>query len=316
MIKHDLSRYEEFIIKHNINLEYNYQNKKEEVYIIDETGLKLDETLGFDILKRLKIVDIKYYSFDKIEIVLDCEKSPCGIKYIKLIFEDIMHYNGDYIYSGSIDFIYLKEGFRLEIKEKKKNRNNKSVNFYEVEAKFLTIKRIEEIDLSHNKELKYKSKIVENNELARTLEEKWKLSNEQFYEIYKSNDRYNTYIEDGLNQLNLSKDLSYFLYNMHIIHCSVLDYGKTYNHDEFYLRLDVDNSMYVEDNQGNIKYNDKLIQIKFIKVLSLEVDGIVRGNINCWYNKGYYDNSYQLGLCVDGKIMTIRAKDIIIEVLV
>ncbi|MEG0856277.1 MAG: hypothetical protein RSG52_07345 [Terrisporobacter sp.] len=134
MEQYGISRYEEFIKKYNKTVNYNNLEVKKDVCILDETGLELDRTLKFDILNRCKIIHIEYSSFDKIEITLDCDKSHCNTRYIKLVFEDIMYCNGDFIYSGNIDFIYLKEGFRFEIKENKKSKKMKDVSYYEVES--------------------------------------------------------------------------------------------------------------------------------------------------------------------------------------
>lgn len=71
MIKYGISRYEEFIEKYNLNINHNSFNKKKEVCILDETGLDIDETMSFEILNNLKIVDIQYSLFDKIEVILD-----------------------------------------------------------------------------------------------------------------------------------------------------------------------------------------------------------------------------------------------------
>ena len=171
MIKHGISRYEEFIQKYNLNSNINDNsfNKKKEVYILDETGLDLDESMEFEILNNLKIIDIQYSLFDRIEVILDCENSPCNIKYISLIFEDIMYYKGDFIYSGNIDFIYLKKGFRFEIKEKKKSKKMHRVNSYEVEAQFLTIKRIDKVILKDRKSFK------SNDDLIEKMKKKWNI---------------------------------------------------------------------------------------------------------------------------------------------
>lgn len=319
MIKHGISRYEEFIQKYNSNINHNSFNKKREVCILDETGLNLDESMAFERLNNLKIVDIQYCSFDKIEVILDCGKSPCNIKYISLVFEDIMYYNGDFIYSGNIDFIYLKKGFRFEIKEKKKSKKMNQVNYYEVEAQFLTIKRIDKVTLRKSKSFK------NNDDLIEKMQEKWNISYEKAYEASISNP---AYIRGGLllcnndkdynnriQQMNISNDLKYFIYNINFIDCSIIDYGKTYNEDEFYLRLDIDDTNYVSDKNGNIKYNYKLVQIKFIGVISIDIDDMIHGYVNSMYEKIHHDDSYELGLCVKGKFMTIHAKDLIIEVL-
>lgn len=321
MIKYGISRYEEFIQKHNsnTNIIHNSINKKKEVCILDETGLDLDESMAFEILNNLKIVDIQYSLFDQIEVILDCEKSPCNIKYISLIFEDIMYYKGDFIYSGNIDFIYLKKGFRFEIKEKKKSKKMHHVNYYEVEAKFLTIKRIDEVILSKKKSLK------SNDYLIEKMQKKWNISYEKAYEASMSS---TSYIREGLllcnndknydndiQHMNMSDDLKYFIYNVNFIDCSIIDYGKTYNEDEFYLKLDIDDTNYISDKNGSIKYNYKLIQIKFTGLISIDIDDIICGYVNSMYEKIYYDSSYELGLRVNSKFMTIHARDLIIEVL-
>lgn len=320
MKKYGISRYEEFIQKYNSNLNIIHDiPDKKEVCILDETGLDLDESMEFEVLNNLKIIDIQYSLFNHIEVILDCENSPCNIKYISLVFEDIMYYKGDFIYSGNIDFIYLKKGFRFEIKEKKKSKKMHQVNYFEVEAQFLTIKRVDKIIL------RKKKNFINDDNLIKKMQKKWNISYEKAYEASISN---LAYIQEGLllcnndkkynniiKHMNISDDLKYFIYDINFIDCSIIDYGKTYNEDEFYLRLDIDDTNYISDKNGNIKYNYSLVQIKFIGVISIDIDDMVCGYVNSMYEKIHYDNSYELGLRVNNKFMTIHARDLIIEVL-
>lgn len=230
-----------------------------------------------------------------------------------------MYYNGYFVYSGNIDLIYLKKGFRLEIKEKKKSKKMNQINYYEVKAQFLTIRRIDEVISRKKKSLQGDNYLIEK------MQKKWNISYEKAYEACTSSP---AYIREGLllhnndknynnsiQQMNMSNDLKHFIYDINFIDCSIIDYGKTYNEDEFYLRFDIDDTNYIIDKFGNIKYNYKLIQIKFIGVISIDIDDMIHGYVNSMYEKIHYDNSYELGLCVNGKFMTIHAKDLIIEVL-
>ena len=193
------------------------------------------------------------------------------------------------------------------------------VNSYEVEAQFLTIKRIDKVILKDRKSFK------SNDDLIEKMQKKWNISYEKAYEANKSNlayigeglllDNNDKNYNNSMQHMNISNDLKYFIYNITFIDCSIIDYGKTYNDDEFYLRLDIDDTNYISDKNGNIRYNYKLVQIKFIGVISIEIDDMVRGYVNSMYEKIHYDNSYELGLRVNSKFMTIHARDLIIEVL-
>ncbi|MEG0856281.1 MAG: hypothetical protein RSG52_07365 [Terrisporobacter sp.] len=163
-------------------------------------------------------------------------------------------------------------------------------------------------------------------DLIEKIQEKWNLSYERASQLCSTN---SGYIQEGLllsksgesydnnlKNLNISNDLKDFLCDIKFIDFSIIDYGKTYNDDEFYLRLDIDNNNYINDKNGNIKYNDRLIQVKFIGVISIDVDSITRGYVNYMYEKIHHDYSYDLRLCLNGKFMAIHAKDIVIEVLI
>lgn len=326
MIKYGYSKYEEFIQNYRKDTNDINDRKTKEIYILDEIGLNLDTNLNFTMLNNCCILDFKFNLYDEIVITLDCHKSPCNIKYIELVFEDIMYYDTNNIYCGNIEFTCLKEGFRLQINEKKKSKQGKNVNICLIEAKFLTLKKtvlpkIAKRNIYEYDRFKDKKKLVEN------LQKNWNLSYEDAFKVSKSRymrifmymqenwclDEYGDLDENMINGLNISNDLKYFLLNIGCFDCSVKVYGKTYKHDEFYLRIYMDESDYFPSGKG---YEYKLIQIRFIGVKSLNIEPEICGRINYRYEKIYCDNSYQLGLCIDGEFMNIHAEDVVIDVLI
>lgn len=323
MFKHGISRYEEFIQNYKNEENYIDENKIPELYIIDDSGLNIDENMTFDILDDLKIIDIEVDLFDKIIVTIDCSESLCDVSYLQFEFEDIMSCNG---YRSnckrSIDFVYLKEGFRLEFIQKKKNNKVKNTNSFEIEAKFLTIKKIYRNELIENKlkNDKYRNSdyIEDRKQIAKKLHTGWNISYKQAYEaIYnvESGEKpyfvydgllknyYEEFDKNYLDDLDISLDLKYFLQNLTLTETSIYRYGKTYKNDEIYLILTAfDGSKYI------------IIAIKFKGVISFNIEESY-GYIDYWYEKIHYDKSYEISLGTHSNFINIHTKDIEIELI-
>lgn len=342
-MKFGMSAYEKFLQKYKPEINNTHENKINKAYIIDKTELNLDKTMNFDILNNCKVIHSEGSLYENIVLTLDCTAAQSKVKFITLSFEDIMYSNLSYIYSGTVEIIFLKEGFRFEIKDKKKNKKIKQERVCLIEARRLTIESIpEEYILQKINSAEVKEKL-DKDDLTRLLQSKWKLSYEDALEISENefmNIRVGKHInenrelnKDSIRKLDISKDLKYFLLNIGILDCEIIDYGRTYNKDEFYLRIYRDKSHHVIERSGYVtdiednRYGYELIQIKFIGVISIDIDDLVLGTISYRYEKIYDNNSYKLGLCSEsytsgssglcrtGNFITIHAKDLEIEVL-
>lgn len=320
MVKHGISRYEEFIQNYKNEENYIEENKINELYIIDDSGLNIDENMTFDILDDLKIIDIEVHLFDKIIVTIDCSESLCDISYLQFEFEDIMSCNG---YKSnckrSIDFVYLKEGFRLEFIEKKKNNKVKNTNSFEIEAKFLIIKKICRNEFIENELKKDKYRICDDRKkIAKKLHTMWNISYKQAYEAIQDvesgvkpyfvydgllKNYYDGFDKNYLDNLDISSDLKYFLQDLTLTETSIYKYGKTYKNDEIYLILTAfDGSKYV------------IIAIKFKGVISFNIEESY-GCIDYWYEKIHYDKSYEISLGTHSNFINIHTKDIEIELI-
>ena len=342
-MKFGISTYEKFLQKYKLDITNMHENKINKVFIIDKTQLNLDKTINFDILNNCKVIDSEGSLNESIVLTLDCTDTQSGVKFIKLLFEDIMYSNVSYIYRGTVEIIFLKEGFRFEIKDKKKNKKIKQERVCLIEARRLTIEGIPEEDvLKKINSIEVKKKL-DQDDLKRLLQSKWKLSYEDALEISENefmNIRVGKYInenselnKDSIRKSDISNDLKYFLLNIGILGCEIIDYGRTYKRDEFYLRIYRDKSHHIIERSGYItdiednRYGYELIQIKFIGVISIDIDDLALRTISYRYEKIYGDNSYKLGLCSEsyisgssglrrtGNFITIHAKDLEIEVL-
>lgn len=244
MIKYGVSRYEEIIKKYKNKEETNYQIEENELYIIDYTGLHIDENLNFNRLDEAEIIDIETNLFDKVTVTIDCNKLFGYTSHIQLEFEDIMTCN---VYKPrvkvSVEFICLQEGFRLEFIEKKKNNKLKNTNYFEIEAKFLTIKNIEckeflENKLNHKKNEIYDYDEINRKKTLKNLHTRWKLgyrdANEAINKVENGETPY--YIGENINleELDISKYLRYFLEELVLTETTIYKYGKTYKNDEFF----------------------------------------------------------------------------------
>lgn len=323
MDKYGISRYEELIKKYKNEVTYNSEIKINELYIINDTGLNIDKDINFDILDGLKIIDIEKHLFDKVIVTIDCRESQCDSKFIQFEFEEIMTCNG---YKSSckrsINFVYLKEGFRLEFTEKKKNNKSNNTNCFEIEAKILTIRKVD-IDeyKSKNSECEVYDFIEFNRKkTAKNLHTRWNINYKQAFEAINTveNGEKPYFMYDGLlkdcncgfdkeflDNLGISDDLKYFLYDLVLTETIICSYGKNYKNDEFFLILKAfDGSKYI------------LIAIKFKDIISLNLDDNVGGYIDYWYDKIHYDKSYELSLGTSSDFINIHAKDIEIEFIV
>lgn len=236
-----------------------------------------------------------------------------------------MYYDigGNFNHCEKIDIERLKEGFRINFINKRKNKKCMISDFLEIEAKELIIK-----DINKNEFLEIKSKYPLNlvkltkqevmYDLIYKFKQYFNTSYEKAYEIYNTSYKLNglgTIIYDGnlkkINELNLSQNKKVFLNKILdlLLYSLIYDFGKTYKESEFYIC--------VRPEGGNYQ----ILQIKFINLQSVQFDvtdifEIRHDNkIQNIYINLNNENLFELVLNVDDGFIKIKFEDVIIECL-
>ena len=173
MKEYGISKYEELMKKYKREIECDQVDTREYM-ILDETGLSLDESLEFCVFKKSKLLDCKLDLIEKVELILNSSDSNCGFEFVKFTFEDLDFYENKFTYKDldiwedikngwqkyilkAVEFIVLKGKFRIlfefnlelrdKTKVKEKVKSKKKPQIIQIEARYLTIEKINNFEL-------------------------------------------------------------------------------------------------------------------------------------------------------------------------
>lgn len=321
MNDYNISNYEKYLIKNKKD------TKSDDLFqcIQEYSSIKNNSKVNFN---NIKILDMELLEgdmfFNEVDLILSYQENQ-QLKYIHFEFKKIMYYDigGNFNHCEKIDIERLKEGFRINFINKRKNKKCMISDFLEIEAKELIIKGI-----NKNEFLEIKSKYPLNlvkltkqevmYDLIYKFKQYFNTSYEKAYEIYNTSYKLNglgTIIYDGnlkkINELNLSQNKKVFLNKILdlFLYSLIYDFGKTYKESEFYIC--------VRPEGGNYQ----ILQIKFINLQSVQFDvtdifEIRHDNkIQNIYINLNNENLFELVLNVDDGFIKIKFEDVIIECL-
>lgn len=319
MNDYNISNYEKKIIRNKKNTRSDDLFQ----YIQKYSSIENNSKANFN---NIKILDMELLEgdmfFNEIDLIFSYQENQ-QLEYIHFEFKKIMYYDigGNFNHCEKIDIERLKEGFRINFINKRKNKKCMISDFLEIEAKELIIK-----DINKNEFLKIKSKYSLNlvkltkqevmYDLIYKLKRYFNISYEKAYEIYNTSYKLKnlgTIIYDGnlkkINELNLSQNKKIFLTKILdlLLYSQIDDFGKTYKESEFYICVCPEGGEY------------RILQIKFINLQSIQFDvadilGIRHNSkiINIYINLNN-ENLFELVLNIEDGFIKIKFEDVIIE---
>lgn len=151
MNDYNISNYEKYLIKNKKD------TKSDDLFqcIQEYSSIKNNSKVNFN---NIKILDMELLEgdmfFNEVDLILSYQENQ-QLKYIHFEFKKIMYYDigGNFNHCEKIDIERLKEGFRINFINKRKNKKCMISDFLEIEAKELIIK-----DINKNEFLEIKSK--------------------------------------------------------------------------------------------------------------------------------------------------------------
>ena len=313
-----------------LNLDYKYEEKHSENVIISP---KYRHILKDNLLEGAIVKYESYDSFNEHIIELDCTKTKCEFDYLRFTFKSLLYDIEIFLDKmfTKVELYKIKDGFRIifsiyqqennEYKEdflKSQDKIKRDELCYIMEAKELIIEEIKSISSeNYIDEYLKKSKSKKGEEFKLKILQQW-MDNEDIGYYYRFNelismskvitDEY--YTLKKAKNLNLSKDLQYFVENFDFRECAVNDFGMK-DDGNFYINIEK-GSNYFEFNED--KPEVKLLQITFKGTKNVEANNI--GLIDSCCIKIDYDDMIEVQLLVESDgyhILKVNAQDLVID---
>lgn len=317
--------------KSSLKLDYKYGEEYSKNVIITP---KYRHILKDNLLNGAIVKYESYDFFNEHIIELDCTNTKCKFDYLRFTFKSLL-YDTEFFLDKmftKVELYEIKDGFRIifsiyqqennEYKEDYLKLEDKKIKreelCYIIEAKELIIEEIKSIFYENDiDEYLKKSNTKKGEEFKLKILQQW-MDNEDIGYYYRFNelismsrvitDEYDRRKE--VKNLNLSKDLQYFVENFDFRECTVNDFGMKDDSD-FYINI--------ETCSNYFKFNEDKSEVELLQVIfkgTKNVEANNTGFIDSCCIKIDYDNTIEFQLLVESdgyNIIKVHAEDLVIE---
>ena len=317
--------------KSSLKLDYKYGEEYSKNVIITP---KYRHILKDNLLNGAIVKYESYDFFNEHIIELDCTNTKCKFDYLRFTFKSLLYDTEIFLDKmfTKVELYEIKDGFGIifsiyqqennEYKEDYLKLEDKKIKreelCYIIEAKELIIEEIKSIFYENDMdEYLKKSNTKKGEEFKLKILQQW-MDNEDIGYYYRFNelismsrvitDEYDRRKE--VKNLNLSKDLQYFVENFDFRECTVNDFGMKDDSD-FYINI--------ETCSNYFKFNEDKSEVELLQVIfkgTKNVEANNTGFIDSCCIKIDYDNTIEFQLLVESdgyNIIKVHAEDLVIE---